>query len=869
MSESKSYHDVQWAIYKARILKLLKNNRVDLRNTTGALPGEQLPIGGPAGAGYPPEAHAIGGPLHTGSLTDALHGNLSGGALHATVIAAGAAGFMTGADKTKLDGIASGATANTGTVTSVGLTAPAFLSVTGSPVTTSGTLALSLATQSANLAFAGPTTGAAAAPTFRSLVAADIPNLSTIYQPLDSDLTSIAGLTTTSYGRGFLPLADAAAARAYIGAGTGAGTVTSVALTAPAFLSIAGSPVTTSGTLALSLATQAANLTFAGPATGAAAAPTFRALVALDMAALLSTANVWSASQTFSVNTAFGSYTDYTSLVSPADPSTGQARLYASSRAGTTIDAMAYRTSLGLEVVLGRDLLIQVRNVSGATIAAGQVVYCSGSSASIGRIELAQADATMAKLPPIGVTTAAIANNANGLIMTRGVMILNTSGFSAGDTLYLSPTTPGAVTNVVPSHPNVEHVIGVVEYVNSSGLIMVSIVPINLHRIDGTNQATFAIGDGTGTTKSLLFKKTGSVIGTLSWNPTASRAITLPDVTGTLAVASATAGQVYFAGASGVLSGDSTLFWDNTNKRLGIGTASPGNALHILGANVGGLDLITGLNLDRAYGTTGDQMSIDFGNTGANGIARIAANQIASGEGALLFSAQTASGNGLTNELLRLNGDGSIGIGTAAPTTGTLTSLRGSRWGGGDGNGVFASSTIALTYSTLNQYPHFIHSRHNAGSTVGNAIDIYTGDGTAAGVYPTNATHGLTVLAGKVGVGTTSPTTKFQARGVVGSSGYFDADAVGAAEVEIMPAGGCVYMFMIGSIITRASNGTIQNTNAIGTTVPGAGSTSTTIATDGGSSTLVQKVYSTGQVTVLRTGAGSSTFKVAIQYVAL
>lgn len=41
----------------------------------------------------------------------------AGGAAHANVVAAGAAGFMTGADKTKLDGIAAGAQANT--VTSV------------------------------------------------------------------------------------------------------------------------------------------------------------------------------------------------------------------------------------------------------------------------------------------------------------------------------------------------------------------------------------------------------------------------------------------------------------------------------------------------------------------------------------------------------------------------------------------------------------------------------------------------------------------------------------------------------------------------------------------------------------------------------
>ena len=62
-----------------------------------------------------------------------------------------------------------------GTVTSVGLAAPAILSVSGSPVTGAGTLTLSLATQTANTVFAGPSSGGAAAPTFRALVADDIP----------------------------------------------------------------------------------------------------------------------------------------------------------------------------------------------------------------------------------------------------------------------------------------------------------------------------------------------------------------------------------------------------------------------------------------------------------------------------------------------------------------------------------------------------------------------------------------------------------------------------------------------------------------------------------------------------------------------
>lgn len=101
------------------------------------------------------------------------------------------------------------APAASGTVTSVALSVPAILSVSGSPITSSGTLAVTLANESANLVFAGPSSGGATTPTFRALVTADMP--------------------------------------------AGTGTVTSVAATVPAFLSISGSPVTTSGTLAFSL----------------------------------------------------------------------------------------------------------------------------------------------------------------------------------------------------------------------------------------------------------------------------------------------------------------------------------------------------------------------------------------------------------------------------------------------------------------------------------------------------------------------------------------------------------------------------------------------------------------------------------------
>ena len=107
-----------------------------------------------------------------------------GGAAHAAATTT-VAGFLSAADKTKLDGVASGATANTGTVTSVsgtgsvsGLTLTGSVSTTGN-LTLGGTLSVTpsnFAAQAANTVLAAPN-GSAGAPTFRALVAADIPTL--------------------------------------------------------------------------------------------------------------------------------------------------------------------------------------------------------------------------------------------------------------------------------------------------------------------------------------------------------------------------------------------------------------------------------------------------------------------------------------------------------------------------------------------------------------------------------------------------------------------------------------------------------------------------------------------------------------------
>jgi len=171
-------------------------------------------------------------------------------------------------------------------VTSVALTAPSnLLTVAGSPITSSGTLQLGLANQATNVVFAGPSTGAAGAPTFRSMVAADIPALDTskistgVFNPdrLGAGAGNNLVLTTDASGNPNWVSKSA----------VGDGTVKSVAMSVPStLLAVSGSPITTSGTLAVTLPARAANLVFAGPVSGASATPAFRALAIEDLPTL-------------------------------------------------------------------------------------------------------------------------------------------------------------------------------------------------------------------------------------------------------------------------------------------------------------------------------------------------------------------------------------------------------------------------------------------------------------------------------------------------------------------------------------------------------------------------------------------------------
>lgn len=224
---------------------------------------------------------------------------------------AGAGGNQTSLDDLQVgpppvpdSGTGGGGGGGSGTVTSVDMTVPTGLSVSGNPVTTAGTLAVTYSAGYAipttakqtewdtayadRLKWDGGATGLVAATGRTSLGATTVGgNFFTLTNP--SAITFIQINADNS-----ITTMDAPTFRTAIGAGTGNGSVTSVGGTGTVSgLTLTGT-VTTSGNLTLGgtlavtpsdFASQSANTFLAAP-NGSAGVPTFRTIVAADVPTL-------------------------------------------------------------------------------------------------------------------------------------------------------------------------------------------------------------------------------------------------------------------------------------------------------------------------------------------------------------------------------------------------------------------------------------------------------------------------------------------------------------------------------------------------------------------------------------------------------
>lgn len=153
----------------------------------------------------------------------------------------------------------------------------------------------------------------------------------------------------------------------------------------------------------------------------------------------------------------------------------------------TTVGTMSWDDGDGVPIValkggnvnlqVGTQELARVYNDSGVTITKGQVVYISGAQGNRVAVKLARANVEATSFGTIGLVAETMTSGAEGFIIVSGALYkLDTSGLIAGATVYLSPTTAGAVTTTKPQAPDQLVVVGWVERVhNTVGSIYVKI----------------------------------------------------------------------------------------------------------------------------------------------------------------------------------------------------------------------------------------------------------------------------------------------------------------------------------------------------------------------------------------------------------
>ena len=337
----------------------------------------------------------------------------------------------------------SGGGGGTGTVTSVNMTVPTGLSVSGNPVTTAGTLAVTYtagysipttASQtnwdtaySERLQWDGGSTNLVAATGRTSLGATTVGgNFFTLPNPSAITFVQINADNT-------ITTMDAPTFRTAIGAGTGSGSVTSVSGTGTVSgLTLTGT-VTTSGSLTLGgtlavtpsdFASQSANTFLAAP-NGSAGVPTFRAIVAADV-------------PTLNQNTT-GTAANVTGVVAFANGGTGQTtRQDAMDALAGAVTSGQYLRGDGTDVVMSAiqaaDVPTLNQNTTGtAANVTGVVAFANGGTGQTTRQDAMDALA--------GAVTSGQYLRGNG---TDVVM----SAIQAADVPTLNQNTTGTASNV-------------------------------------------------------------------------------------------------------------------------------------------------------------------------------------------------------------------------------------------------------------------------------------------------------------------------------------------------------------------------------------------------------------------------------------
>ena len=399
-------------------------------------------------------------------------------------------------------------------------------------------------------------------------------------------------------------------------------------------------------------------------------------------------------------------YPTNTALVTVAN--TSESSVYYDS---TSHAMMIYADDPSTPLYVGQQQLARVVNKSGSTLTYGTPVYLSGVQGNRPTVSPAQANSTAFDVVGLVATKAGIANNAEGFVLTNGILQnVSTVAYTAGSILWLA-NTAGNLTGTQPSYPDYQTQVGQALNSTTNGKIYVN---IQSNFLAPAPNSSILLWDGKNQTSSnnFTFDYSNNVL--YVGNSTVNTVIGYSNTAGTTTFNQVAGNSnnsidsvIYNANTSGNASADFAAYDSNgpsSANFIDMGINSPGwsNTLWTINGPSDGY-LYTG-NTNLSIGTA----AVNYVN---------------------FFTGGTLA----ANERMRITATGNVGIGNTAPIN--LLSVNGTTYLGG------IVSVVANVNPTTN-------NAVNLGNTINYFANVYANNivatnvsGNGIGITTVNATN--------------------------------------------------------------------------------------------------------------------------------